>query len=46
MTTQRHSETPRYGSFETATGSVVLYDVENHQAWLQSNAALALDTMV
>jgi len=36
---------PRYAHVETET-AVVVYDRENHRAWVQSDAAVALDAAV
>jgi hypothetical protein len=33
----------RYGTFETADGTLVIYDVDNHRSWIQSDQTVALD---
>ncbi|MDG5778950.1 hypothetical protein VB773_01670 [Haloarculaceae archaeon H-GB2-1] len=38
------STTQRIGTFETADGSLVIYDVENHRGWVQSDGAVVLDS--
>ena len=39
------TETGRYDELEIANGDVVIYDAENHRAWIQSDDAVARETM-
>jgi desulfoferrodoxin (superoxide reductase-like protein) len=36
-------EQDRYGEISLETGEIVIYDRENHNAWLQSHAAVDLE---
>ena len=40
------SETSRYDELEIANGDVVIYDLDNHRAWIQSNETVSGDEMV
>jgi hypothetical protein len=35
----------RCADLDLANGAVVIYDVENHNAWLQSDGAVAIDAL-
>lgn len=41
--TQAAAIDDRYGTFETATGDVVIYDEDGDDAWIQSDVAVGLD---
>ena len=38
-------ETDRYDELEIANGDVVIYDAENHRAWIQSDDAVPRESM-
>jgi hypothetical protein len=40
-----HPDTNRYSELTISDDEVVVYDRENHQAWLQSTVALSLDEL-
>jgi len=40
-----HADTNRYSELTISEGEVVVYDRQNHQAWLQSTVALSLDEL-
>lgn len=35
----------RCADLDLANGEVVIYDVENHNAWIQSDGAVGVDTL-
>lgn len=39
-------ETERYASFSDGAGEVVVYDTENHEAWLKCDTAVEIPAMV
>jgi len=40
-----HGEQDRYTDVRLDTGELVIYDVDNSEAWVQSASAVALDAM-
>jgi len=44
-TNETRSETSRYDELEIANGDVVIYDVDNHRAWIQSDDTVTGDEM-
>ncbi|WP_449404906.1 DUF7331 family protein [Halosimplex salinum] len=44
-THETRSETSRYDELEIANGDVVIYDVDNHRAWIQSDETVTGDEM-
>jgi len=44
-TNDTRTETSRYNELEIANGDVVIYDTDNHWAWIQSDEAVAGDEM-
>ena len=42
-TNDTRTETSRYDELEIANGDVVIYDVDNHRAWIQSDEAVTGD---
>ena len=42
-TNETRSETSRYDELEIANGDVVIYDVDNHRAWIQSDETVDSD---
>lgn len=44
-TTQTGDGTDRYVQLELEDGTVMIYDVENPTAWLQSDASVACETV-
>lgn len=41
--TQADGETSRYGELEVGDEEFVIYDRENHRAWLQSSVTVAVE---
>gem|GEM_PF-1925650 len=39
------SEADQYDELEVGNGDVVIYDVDNHNAWIQSDDAVERDSM-
>jgi hypothetical protein len=39
------ARTRRYDELEVANGDVVIYDTENHRAWIQSDGATTAEEM-
>lgn len=44
-TTDTDADADRYAQLELADGSVVIYDVENPTAWLQSDASVSCSSV-
>jgi hypothetical protein len=44
-TNDTRTETSRCDELEIANGDVVIYDVDNHRAWIQSDETVAGDEM-
>ena len=44
-TNETTSETRQYGELEIENGDVVIYDTENHRAWIQSDESVERDGM-
>jgi hypothetical protein len=42
-TNESTARTRRYDELEIANGDVVIYDTENHSAWIQSDGAVTAD---
>lgn len=45
MLDAQHDDQQRYASLHIDDGEMVIYDLSNHQAWIQSNHAVSIDGM-